>query len=146
MTTVQAQIELDHLKHQQNADLGSYFGADYPTSDQVTDMQHHLHEVEIAQVVPLLVQLGILIWATTSEKQLASQERQRREQLRTKIETAAREISDQILGDGWNSSIDMFREQLRAQLPPDGLLASMQDHLNQLADASRALSDLLKKT
>jgi hypothetical protein len=49
MTPVQAQIELDHLKHQQNVDLGSYFSADYPTTDQVTDMQHHLHEIEIAQ-------------------------------------------------------------------------------------------------
>ena len=140
MTPVQAQVELGFMNHLQNTDLTSYYSA-----DQLIDMQHHLHDMQLAQVAPLLVQLGTLLWSTASEKKLANQERQRREQLHRKIEAAAKEISNDVLDSGWNSAIQRFLEQLHAQMPPAKLLTTMQDHLTRLADTRKTLGALLKK-
>lgn len=144
MSPVQAQSELEQLKHLQNMDFAGYYSAGYPTADQIVDMRHHLHEVEIAQVAPMLVQLGSLIWASARESQLAKQERERRAQLQAKIEKSASDITDHILDSGWNPAVDELRGQLRGQLHPDELLATMQAHLAQLISARKVLSDLLK--
>jgi hypothetical protein len=140
MSPVQAQISLDHLSRSAYTDLSGFTGV-----DQAIDVQRHLKQVRMAEVVPLLIQLGTLIWTTASEHQLASQERQRRDRLQADIEKAAKEMSQQILDDGWNAAVARFRGQLRERMPPAELLASVREHIERLTAAKTALDDLLKK-
>lgn len=157
MSAAQARAELAHFKSLRGADLTRYFsdGTGFMGAEQASDVEKHLKQLELAEVVPLVIQLGTLIWAEASQRHVEQQERQRRAKLSAEIEDAAGKISAQILDGGaqpangqevaygWKAAIREFRELLYKRRPPDELLESMQDHQDKLIAAINTLAGLL---
>jgi hypothetical protein len=145
-TTAEARATLERYKH--NPDLvipGGYYDTNgaYYTTQQLEKLQLHLHEVEFSQVIPVLVQLGGLLWTSAGERQRALQDQARHSQLRDSVEQTASQISERILGRGWTAIVTDIGNQFRAQLPPQALLDGMRAHQDQLTAATGRLRELL---
>lgn len=148
-TTTEAQATLDRYRH--NPDLvllGGYYDANgaYYTAQQLDRLQHHLHEVQLAQVVPVLVQLAGLLWSSAGERQRSRESLDRQAKLRDNVEQAADRISKHILGQGWTDTVADVRDQFRGQLPPGSLVAGMRAHQEELTAAVGRLRELLVRS
>jgi hypothetical protein len=125
--------------------LSGYYDTNgaYYTVSQLAQLQHHVYEVEIAQVVPALVQLAGLLWTSVGERQQALADQARHAELSDSIERTAGQISERILGQGWTATVADVRAQFHAQLPAETLLAGMRAHHDQLTAAAGRLRELL---
>jgi hypothetical protein len=147
MNRIQAQVMLEEMRRPQVGNMGSYFTASTVSigGDQPTDLQRHLKEVHIAEVVPLLIQLGTLIWSSASEHQQAAEQRERQQQIRADIEDAAEEISSEVLKQSWDGAITEFRNQLSKLKPSSEMVESARETLRKLKEAKLALDNLIKE-
>ena len=135
-------------QYRENRDLvnlSGYYDTNgaYYTVRQLAQLQHHVYEVEIAQVVPALVQLAGLLWASVGERRQALADQARHAQLSDSIERTAGQISERILGQGWTATVADVRAQFRTQLPAETLLAGMRAHQEELTAATGRLRELL---
>lgn len=147
MNRIQAQVVLEEMRRPQYGNMGSYFTASTGLigGDQPTDLQRHLKEVHIAEVVPLLIQLGTLIWSSASEHQQVAEQRERQQQIRADIDDAAEEISSEVLKQSWDRAIIEFRNQLSKLKPSSEMVESARETLRKLKEAKLALDNLIKE-
>jgi hypothetical protein len=152
MSAADARTELAQLRTLRSTDPGSYFGTQAGLADpaKALEAKKHLKHLELVEFVPLLIEFASLIWAEAEQRQLARKERERLAKLRDDVEQAATEITSRIVGQEqtrgapqWSSAVQELRRLLRARMPPDALMASMQEQQDAISGLEATLSGLL---
>jgi hypothetical protein len=152
MSAAEAHAELARIKALHGADLTDYFssGTGFSGPEQAADARKHLKHLELTEFVPLLVEFSAIIWGQATQRRLEREERDRSTKLREDIEQAAKEISDRILDQGhspaahgWHAAVHDLRKLLQGRMPPESLLASMQQQQLVLTTARITLTGLL---